>query len=963
MPPRTPVRPDAKTRHSPAPFGLDLPRPRTERCARVKLKTEKGTGVAGKATPRGSADPLPPAHPDAPAPWSEVLDEEGHPRPSYGPLIERLDALPRGELRLLDQRMEAAMRELGVTLDLARDRAFGQKAWTCDVLPHVFSGEEWSLVSRGLRQRFKAFEFFLQDIYSHQEILRTGTVPIPPVLGSQQFQRPAVGLAPTRGRYLHLGGVCLKREPGGALHVSSQHFGHATGVSYMVQNRRVLARVAPETFSDLSVASIAETPTALLEALRETADVSFGEPLIVMLSPGPGNHFYAEHSFLARRMGVPLVQGGDLLVLDDNVYLKTIGGLERVHVIYNRLVDHLLDPLVLERGSYLGVPGLVHCLRKQTVALVNSLGSYLADDRALLPYASRIIRFYLGEPPVLPTLPTYWCGDRDQCELVLSKLDTFRILPRTGDRLLGNRRGLAPSASEEQDLRAEIRKSPHLYVAQPLEQGARTLCFEAGRRVERRQDQLVFALHKGGETEVFPGALTRVAPEGSLFTAAGLGGGSKDTWVLSADAEPITLQSRPRRPREIYLPPRFVTSRVAEVFYWMGRYLERAHNLAYIIQAVETLELEELNATERKLYRPMWNRLLPHLEGSGRRSVATPCDRYRLVLQRDEPGALINVLRRVLNNAEEIRDSLSPEAWTALTRLRSTFARQRFQADPPVAECSRVARKLTELTCLTIPQFFGLAENSMLDDDGWRFCRLGMQLERAVITANAPLACSKAFTGPADKPLRLGHHTEIELSAFLRLLGTRDAYRRVYQMRAEPLPVLRLLFQNPEAPRSVLHGLANCAALLRATSPGDGTGAARRPLAAVEGFCDRLRRIDWAAHFEGSLAGGEDFDPAQAATSPALAVEEAQAAARFRTPDGRLPGEAPSPVASEGGAPGEAPAAPGDRTHGRALQALLNELLRGTLDLHNVIADVFLNHQAHISTPKQSYLRGFAHGL
>ena len=197
----------------------------------------------------------------------------------------------------------------------------------------------------------------------------------------------------------------------------------------------------------------------------------------------------------------------------------------------------------------------------------------------------------------------------------------------------------------------------------------------------------------------------------------------------------------------------------------------------------------------------MWNRLLPHLEGSGRRSIATPCDRYRLVLQPDEPGALINVLRRVLNNADTIQDALSPEAWSALSGLRTAFARQKFQAKPSDIHCARVTRKLAEATTHAIPQFFGLAASSMMADDGWRFCLLGQQLERAIITANAPIACAKAFTGPADRPARLGHHTEIELSAFLRLLGTRDAYRRVYQMRAEPLPVLKLLFQNPEAPR------------------------------------------------------------------------------------------------------------------------------------------------------------------
>ena len=896
----------------------------------MKVKTEK------EAAPGHAEGRVPPP------PWSEVLDDQGRARPSYGPLLDRLDGLPRPELRLLDQRMQAAMRELGVTFELNKGKAFGQKPWSCDVLPHVFSGEEWSLVTRGLRQRMRAFELFLHDIYGRQDILRSGNIPIPPVLGSPHFQRPAVNLEPSHKRYLHLGGLCLKRDSTGHLQVSSQHFGHATGVAYMVQNRRVLARVAPETFSDLSVASIAETPTAILEALRDTAESSFGEPLIVMLTAGPGNPFYTEHSFLARRMGVPLVQGGDLLVLDDHVYLKTIGGLERVHVIYNRVTDNQLDPMVLERGSTLGVPGLVHCLRKKTVSLVNALGSQLADDRALLPYASRIIRFYLGESPLLPTMQTYWCGDPDQYSLVMSNLSEFRILPRVGERLYGNRRGLIPSHHEETALRNEIKKAPALFVAQPIAQGAKTLCFEEGRKVERRQDQLVYALRKGDGIEIFPGALTRIAPEGSLFTAAGLGGGSKDTWVLSADAEPITLQSRPRRPREVFLPSRRVTSRVAEVFYWMGRYLERANNLAYLVTVVETLELEELNRTERKLYRPMWNKLLPHLEGSGRRSIATPCDRYRLVLQPDEPGALINVLRRVLNNADTIQDALSPEAWSALSGLRTAFARQRFQPDPPEVLCARVTRKLAELTTHAIPQFFGLAASSMMADDGWRFCLLGQQLERAIITANAPIACAKAFTGPADRPARLGHHTEIELSAFLRLLGTRDAYRRVYQMRAEPLPVLKLLFQNPEAPRSVLHSLSNCAGLLRQTnSAGDVNQtpeAMQRPLDAIEAFCNRLRRTNWAMYFEHPEPVLEDFPPTPEIDTPWVPVSST------------------GPLAS-------AATLAGGQPHGQALLALLGELLRDTMNLHNVIADVFLNHQAQLSTPQQPYLKGIVHGF
>ena len=266
------------------------------------------------------------------------------------------------------------------------------------------------------------------------------------------------------------------------------------------------------------------------------------------------------------------------------------------------------------------------------------------------------------------------------------------------------------------------------------------------------------------------------------------------------------------------------------------------------------------------------------------------------------------------------------------------------------------------MTTHVIPQFFGLAENSMMSDDGWRFCLLGQQLERAIITANAPLACSKAFTGPADRPAQLGHHTEIELSAFLRLLGTRDAYRRVYQMRAEPLPVLRLLFQNPEAPRSVLHSLQNCAALLQATDPEKSAVATQRTLSVVGAFCERLRRTDWAVFFEQTTLPAEDFQPpvAPAEPVPPLPVvwpdNEVSALATAATtdhPDGAV--HLPELQARQ--------SLKTALTPGQALSGLLGELIRGTMNLHNVIADVFLNHQAHISTPVQPYLKGFPHGI
>jgi uncharacterized circularly permuted ATP-grasp superfamily protein len=267
--------------------------------------------------------PQPQSSSPAPAPWHEVAAANGETRPLYAKLLRDLGELGTPELRALDDRMEATLREMGVTFDIIRNDPWGQQPWTCDLLPHIFESLEWDLVVRGVRQRLRAFECFLADVYGKKEILRAGVVPIHAVLGSPQYQNASIGLPLPRGSYLHLSGICLTRGPHGLLKVKHHHFSHSTGISYMMQNRRALARVIPEIFQDTAVQSLAEMPLVIMERLREAADSFGGEPTVVLLSPGPDSAVSSEQSFLARRMGIPMVQGGDLLVLDDCVYLKT----------------------------------------------------------------------------------------------------------------------------------------------------------------------------------------------------------------------------------------------------------------------------------------------------------------------------------------------------------------------------------------------------------------------------------------------------------------------------------------------------------------------------------------------------------------------------------------------------------------------------------------------------------------
>lgn len=838
--------------------------------------------------------------------WNELLDASGQPREIYRPLLRRFGNATRTELRRTDEQLEATMREMGVTFDIDRDRPWGRRPWFCDLLPQVFTAAEWKTLAGGMTQRLHAYECFLRDVYGEQRILRQGIVPLHPVLGSPYFQRAARALKPPGGRYLHLAGMAVGRAPDGRMLVKHHYFSHASGMSYMIQNRRAMARVLPPAFLDYSIHSITEAPTDILEVLRGFSRDA--DPTIVLLSSGQGSAAYSEHSFLARRMGIPLVQGGDLLVLNDRVYLKTVSGLERVEVIYSRISDNWLDPLVFRRESLLGVPGLVQCIRQGTVSVINAVGSQLVDDRALLPLAPTLIRYYLGETPVLDDLETYWLGDLDQREFVLNDLPRFNIRPLYGEHFLTPDENQPLDERRQRALLREISANPAGFVAQPRGSTALTLCYESGRPQPRHQDHILFALCRGeGDCVVFPGALTRVAEEGSFFTASQLGGGSKDTWV-ETDAD--TKGDPARRPaRDVHPPSQHVTSRVAEAFYWTGRYLERARSLAAMIAVIESLETEELNSTERTLYRPVWNRMLPPLDGgrAAKESISSVGGRYRLTFDPAGSGSVFSSIERAITNAESILECLSNEAGGTLSRMRALFdlprRPQRLDDVQRAAITRRTCEQITEL----VAQFFGVAQTTMIADGGWRFCEIGERIERAAITANALATMTRSLlrsAGPAHE-----HAREIQLSAFLRLLNCRDVYRRVYQMRIESGPVFEMFFQNPMVPRSVNRCLTHCRELLQRSQAESAPGL-QRTVAGIETLRDALLQVDWDKLAEREIEHGQP-----------------RAAARGELID-RIDG-----------------------------------LLERTLGIHHLIADGFLNHQVHMRAANQPLLTGFAHAV
>ncbi|HEY8901242.1 MAG TPA: circularly permuted type 2 ATP-grasp protein [Chthoniobacterales bacterium] len=837
--------------------------------------------------------------------WNELIDASGQPRAIYRPLLRRFDHAGRAELRRSDEQLEATMREMGVSFAVGRDRTWGRRPWFCDLLPQVFTAAEWKTLSSGMAQRLHAFECFLRDVYGEQRILRQGIVPLHPVLGSPYFQRAARALKPPGGQFLHLSGMAVGRTSDGRMVVKHHYFSQPSGMSYMIQNRRAMARVMPQAFLDYAIHSITEAPTDILELLRSFARDT--DPTIVLLSPGQGSAAYSEHSFLARRMGIPLVQGGDLIVLNDRVYLKTVSGLERVEVIYSRISDMWLDPLVFRRDSLLGVPGLVQCIRQGTVSVINAVGAQLADDRALLRFTPALIRYYLSETPILDELDTFWLGDLDQREMVLNDLSSYVIRPIYGEKICTPDEGEDFDERRQRALISEILEDAGNFVAQPRGSSALTLSYENGRPHTRHQDHILFALHHGdGEYATFPGALTRVAEDGSFFTASELRGGSKDTWV---EAEPGTNPDPgPRLVHDVHPPSQHVTSRVAEAFYWAGRYLERARSLAAMIGVIESLETEELNSTERTLYRPVWNRMLPPLEGgrTEKDTISSALGRYRLTFDPTGSGSVRSSIERATQNTDSILETFSNEVGSTLSQLRSLFDNANRHSRLDDARRAAVTRRTCEQVTQLVAQFFGFAQTTMIADGGWRFCEVGERVERAAITANALATMTRSLlrsAGPAHE-----HSREIQLSAFLRLLNCRDVYRRVYQMRIEPGPVFEMFWQNPTVPRSVNRCLIACRDLLELSQVHSSPGL-QRTFAGIEELRSEMLQIDWEHLADREIEHGQP-----------------RAAARGELID------------------------------------RIDALLKRTLGIHELIADGFLNHQIHMHAD-QPLLTGFANAV
>ncbi len=466
--------------------------------------------------------------------YDELIESPGVPRPGARILVERIASLPDGDIRNRQKAAETSMYNMGITFTVYGDDEGTEKIFPFDIIPRIVEASDWEYIERGLKQRIQALNLFIDDIYHEHKILKDKIIPEDMIHLAASFRPQCVGLDVPRGIWCHITGTDLVRDRDGQHYVLEDNLRCPSGVSYVLENRQVLKRTFPVAFEASRVRPVDDYAARLLAALQFLAPDNISAPTVVVLTPGRYNSAYFEHSFLAQQMGVELVEGSDLVVMDDFVHMRTTHGFQRVDVIYRRIDDDFLDPKQFRPDSALGVPGIMDVYRRGRVALANAPGTGIADDKAVYAYVPEIIKYYLDEDIILPNVPTHICADEKEREYVLANLDKLVVKATNESGGYGMLVGPHATPAQRAEFADHIRKNPRNYIAQPTLALSRAPVLVDDHFEGRHIDLRPYILY-GKDIYVMPGGLTRVAlKKGSLVVNSSQGGGSKDTWVLGA---------------------------------------------------------------------------------------------------------------------------------------------------------------------------------------------------------------------------------------------------------------------------------------------------------------------------------------------------------------------------------------------------------------------------------------------
>ena len=708
-----------------------------------------------------------------------------------------MESISRLSTRDLTDRRETTnrlLREHGATYTIYSDQVAASRHWKLDIFPFIIAADEWRQLEKGLKQRSRLLRMLLADVYGERRLLKEGWIPPGLIFANPGFLRASHGIRPPGGAWLFHHAVDLARGADGRWIVLADRTQAPSGKGYSLENRIVLTSIFAEEFRDLHVQRLAGYFQIERDSLRLMAPQNKHDPMVVLLTPGPLNETYFEHSYKARYLGFPLVEGADLTVRDRKVFLKTLEGLRQVDVILRRVDDTFCDPLELRGDTWLGVPGLMEAWRSGTVAIANGVGSGVIETPALLPFLPGLSRHLLSEELILPNAVTWWCGQPRELEDVCANLDRHVIkrafVGGAGQPVFGANL----SAKEREELVARLRFSPQEYAAQQVLSLSTAPVFNNANIEPRPLVLRCFIVPSGDDFAVMPGGLTRVSPSSQgLVVSMQSGGISKDTWVLAdGPVEQLTLLLPPSVSARPERHASEVPSRVADHFFWLGRYAERLETTVRVLRAVlQRLagEGNEDQARELSALVPWMVAFgkLPDRFGSKLVIRELHAELFALIENPKREGSVRELLNRLRYNASALRDRLSDDTWRLFNQLEN-------DTQAPREKRWRVADalELLNILVLDLSAFSGMEMENMVRGHGWRFLDLGRRVERSLQT----LALLKAAVHPP--PLN-----ESVLGPLLEICDSSMTYRRRYHARPQLAPVLDLILADDTNPRSL----------------------------------------------------------------------------------------------------------------------------------------------------------------
>ena len=758
-------------------------------------------------------------------PWSSAYDEmtnaDGQSRPHWRTFAEQLKEIGLAELRQRWNDAKHLIRENGVTYNVYGDPQGMDRPWELDPIPLLISPSDAVAIESGLVQRATLLDRVLADLHGSQELLTGGVLPPELIFGHPKFLRPCHDLKVMGGRYLHLYAADIGRSPDGSFYVLADRTQAPSGAGYALENRIVLSRMLPETFRDCQVQRLASFFRTFRETLRSIAPHDRDNPRVVLLTPGPYNETYFEHAYLARYLGYMLVEGSDLTVRDNRVYLKLLGGLQPVDVILRRLDDDYCDPLELRRDSFLGVPGLVQVIRAGNVALANALGSGLMESPGMLAYLPALCRHVLGEDLKIPSVPTWWCGDPVSLDHVLSNLRRMVIKPTFGSGQFEPIFGEELTTEGCHALAEQIRARPMDHVGQEqLELSSAPVL--SGDDLSPRHLVIRNFLAASDDGYAFmPGGLTRIAASAdTLVVSMQKGGGSKDTWVLSdGPVSNFSLLPTATQPVELRRDGGDLPSRSADDLYWLGRHVERVESKVRLARGLLIRMTEQSSPVEVPELPALLHALSDRPDLSASSLVEDPAERLvaiekeisSILFNENRLGSLASTIQSLHRISSKVRDRLSTDMWRIINGLdlEEDFTRDRGeQGDPEVVALPMVRdhearrrlaamREIMDRKVISLAAFGGFVSESMTRGQGWRFLDMGRRLERSLRLVD--LLRVLVAAGGTEASL---------LDALLLIADSTMTYRRRYMNQLQPAPVLDLLLADEANPRSVAFQLA-----------------------------------------------------------------------------------------------------------------------------------------------------------